>query len=96
MVNWKDAWTREKDANGIQYAKWVKRVDFEYVECLLCIKKFKYSTTGIQALKQHSSKAGHKRISDERFSETERHLSSAVSTSSSAPQSMMLDLGTGP
>ena len=91
MVNWGDAWLHEKDANGIKYSRWAKRQDYEYASCLLCMKKIKYSLTGIQALRQHSSKEVHKKISNTRFSETERHLFRQQPESAAASAPLLLD-----
>ena len=74
MVKWTDVWLEKLDKNQVKIKLWAEKKSSEYAVCILCLSELKYSSVGFQALFQHSSKPKHKLLSDNKFSNTARHL----------------------
>ena len=61
-VQWKEAWTKEKDENGDMISEWARKRDDCKVFCTWCFKTF-HPHSGITNPKSHFRSEGHLEIS---------------------------------
>ena len=86
VVQWKDGWLQDKDANNIIIGLWASKKDSKNFHCSLCNTNLRFDSQGGQALKQHSKMSLHKKNSNLRFSQRQTYFVAAAnnSTTSSA------------